>query len=86
MVDTDSVISILKDELQKPSMMAFVNGKVIVDVLRVYRDWRSLVLQKSPVHLDACVNFHWFLFVFSFLRFVSLRMFFLVSATKCFFR
>lgn len=84
MVDTDSVVSILKDELQKPSMRAFVNGKVIVDVLRVYRDWRNHVLQKSPVHSDACVNFHWFMFGYFWFWGLFHWGLFLVSTTKCF--
>lgn len=57
MVDADSVVAILEDELQKPSMQSFVNAKVIVGVLRVYRDWRQHVLDRSPVHLDACFHF-----------------------------
>ena len=53
MVDADSVVEILKDELERPSMKTFVNAKVIVGVLREYRDWRQFVLQKSPVNLAA---------------------------------
>lgn len=53
MVDIESVAEILRDELKKPSMAAFVNGEVFVTVLRTYRDWKKHTLTHSPVHLET---------------------------------
>jgi hypothetical protein len=41
-------------------------------------------LQKSPVHLDACVNFHWFMFGYFWFWGLFHWGLFLVSTTKCF--
>ena len=53
MVDADSVAAILRDELGKPSMKSFVNGKVIVSVLRTFRDWKKHTEVNAPVTLEA---------------------------------
>ena len=52
MVDVDSVVSILHDEPQKPSMAKFVNGRVTVSVLRTMRDWKQHA-DRAPVQLDT---------------------------------
>lgn len=55
MVDVDSVVSILHDEPQKPSMAKFVNGRVTVSVLRTMRDWKQHAqhADRAPVQLDT---------------------------------
>ena len=53
LVDAASVVSILEDELSKPSMQTFINGKVIVHVLRKYRDWKQHVSLNAPVRLES---------------------------------
>lgn len=52
LVDVSSVISILEDELNKPSMRSF-NGKVILDVLRKYRDWKQHTKLNAPVRVES---------------------------------
>lgn len=49
LLDSDSVCEILKDELAKPGLASFVNAKIIVSVLRNYRNWKQHTLQHSPM-------------------------------------
>ena len=54
MLDTDSVASIVKNELEKPGLSAFLNGaKVIVHCLRNYRNWKAHTDELCPVSFAA---------------------------------
>ena len=63
MLVADSACTLIKDELKKPSLASFINGEVIVEVLRNYRDWKSHTLQHSPVRFELCLTLHLFTFV-----------------------
>ena len=52
MVDADSACDIIRDELNKSSLQKWINGKVIVHVLRKYRDWKSHCEEHAPVSLE----------------------------------
>ena len=54
MVDADSVRQILEDELNKPSMSKWVKAKVIVKIVRRYRNWKGHNIEKCPVQLEPC--------------------------------
>lgn len=54
MVDADSVRQILEDELSKPSMTKWVKAKIIVKIVRRYRNWRAHNLENCPVQLEPC--------------------------------
>lgn len=53
MVDADSAVDLIKDELNKPSVLKWVRGKVTVHLLRKYRDWKSHVLAHAPVEFAS---------------------------------
>ena len=53
-VDADSVRQILEDELNKPSMSKWVKARVIVKIVRRYRNWKGHNIEKCPVQLEPC--------------------------------
>ena len=65
-VDTDSAVSILTTELQKPSVRKWVNGEILVHTLRTHRDWKGHYKQYAPVEFDFQLVLGWtFAFFFS---------------------
>lgn len=53
MVDADSVCQILEDEVKKPSLQKWVNAKIIVGVVRRYRNWKAHNVENCPVQLET---------------------------------
>lgn len=52
MVDADSARTIIEEELSKSSLQKWINGKVIVHILRQYRDWKTHVEKHAPVSFE----------------------------------
>lgn len=55
-VDADSACDIIRDELSKSSLQKWINGKVIVHVLRKYRDWKTHCQAHAPISFESCAT------------------------------
>ena len=54
--DDVSVCDAIRSELTKPSLASWINGKVIVECMRNYRDWKAHVKAHCPITFDPGIG------------------------------